>query len=93
MMANPTVHTKLFAFTGALSVLATAAGKWWRKGSPDEDEIVAEAADLVLGGLSDADDTRGVELTSGRNWRDSVTVEEAIAMREEAELRRMANRN
>lgn len=92
MTADPTVYTKLFAFSGALSVLAMA-GSWWRKGSPHEDDVVVEAADLVLGALSDADDTRGVELVAGRNWRDDVTIEEAIEMRREADLRRMQNRN
>lgn len=92
MTVDPTVYTKLFAFSGALSALAGAMA-WWHKGSPDEDEIVVDATDLVIGALVDADDTRNVELAAGRNWRDDVTVGEAIAMREEAELRRMKNRN
>ena len=83
---------KLFEFSGALSVLVGAMA-WWRKGSQDEDAVVAEAADLVLGALSNADDTRGVECVAGRNWRDQVSVEEAIEMDKERELRRFERRN
>ena len=79
---------RLFELVGALSVLAGAMA-WWRKDTDEEDATVIEAADLVLDAICDADRTRTVECVTGRNWRQDLTVEEAIALHEERELRKM----
>lgn len=92
MTPNFEAYAKLFEFMGALSVVS-AAMAWWRKGSADEDEMVSEAADTVLSALSDADSTRTVECRAGHNWRDDVSIEEAIEMNDERALRRFARRN
>lgn len=83
---------KFFEFTGALSVLAGAMA-WWRKGSVDEDKVVSEAADIVLGTLSDADTVSKVDLHTAKNLRDQLTIEEAIELNRERELRRFSRRN
>lgn len=92
MTPNTELLHRIFEFTGALSVL-TGAMAWWRRGSQDEDKVVAEAADTVLDALSNADDTRGVECLTNRNWRDQVSVGEAIEMDKERRLRRFGRRN
>ena len=76
-----------FEFIGALSVLAGLLD-WTRKGSQAEDAMVVAATDLVLETLSDADTVDRVECIHHKNTRDAITVEEAQAMHEEAELRR-----
>lgn len=87
MIPDPATLSKLFEFTGALSIV-TAAMAWWRKDTPEEDATVVAATDLVLETLSDGDTVARVECVHHRNMRDVVTVEEAQAMHEEAELRR-----
>ena len=54
---------------------------------------MVEAADLILNSLSDADDTRSVEASAGHNWREDFSIQEAMDMRREAELRRFSRRN
>jgi len=78
---------KFFEFTGALAVV-TGAMAWWRRGSDEEDEMVSNAADTVLGALSDADTVSKIGCVTDRNLRDQLTVEEAIEMNKERELRR-----
>lgn len=92
MTADPTVYTKLFAFSGALSVLAAAA-RWWRKGSADEDAVVSGAADVVLDALADADAVRAIDCVTGNDLRDQLTVEEAIELDRERTLRGFDRRN
>jgi len=87
MTPNFEAVSKLFEFTGALSVV-TGAMAWWRKGSQDEDEMVSQAADTVIGALSDADTVGKIDTLTTRNLRDQVTVEEAMEMNSERELRR-----
>ncbi len=91
MTPNIEVTGKLFEILGAMSVLAGMA--WWQKGSPAEDEIVVEAAAVVLDGLSDADAVSKIGCVTGRDLRSQLTVEEALEMHREAELRNMKNRN
>lgn len=92
MTADPTVYTKLFAFSGALSVLAMASS-WWRKDGPKEDEVIVEAANTVLDALSDADTVGRIDRATGRDLRAQLTVEDAIAMNDERELRGFWRRN
>lgn len=92
MTPQPELFTKLFEFTGALSICISAMA-WWRKDGPKSDEVVVEAADVVLSALSDADTTNRVELHTGRDIRSQLTVEEAIEIHEERELRAFGRRN
>lgn len=78
---------KFFEFTGALAVV-TGAMAWWRRGSDEEDEMVSNAADTVLDALSDADTVSKIGCVTDRNLRDQLTIEEAIEMNKERELRR-----
>ena len=79
---------KLAAFTTALSV-SMGLMAWWRKDSPEEDAIIVEAHSLVLDSICDADETRRVEAVTGRNWREDLTVEDAIRLAEERDLHQM----
>lgn len=90
---TPTLEAlqELFKFTGALSILAGVA--WWRKGTAEEDAVVSAAADTVLGTLSDADTVNKIDNLAGRNLRDQLTVEEAMELDRERELRRFGRRN
>lgn len=92
MMPQHEVIQRFFEFTGALTVLSGAMA-WWTKGSPQEDAVVSEAADVVLGTLSDADTVSKVDLHTAKNLRDQLTVEEAIELNRERELRRFERRN
>lgn len=76
----------LHGFEAALAV-ATGAMAWWRKETPEEDEMVSQATDVVLGALSDADAVGKIDAATDRNLRDQVTVEQAMAMERERELR------
>lgn len=91
---TPTVEalSKLFEFTGALSILAGGMA-WWRKGSTAEDETVSAAADTVLDALSDADTVRKIDCLTDRNLRDQLTIEQAMELDRERELRRFGRRN
>lgn len=79
--------SRYFEFVGALSIV-TGAMSWWRRETVENDSMVVEATDLVLETLSDADTVERVDCIHHKNMRDAVTVEEAQAMHEEAELRR-----
>lgn len=82
---------KLFEVLGAMGVVAGAMA-WFRQDTEAEDAMVAAAADVVLEAISDADQARTIECVTGRNYRQDLTVEEAIALHEERELRRMGAR-
>lgn len=80
--------SRLFEVLGALSVV-TGAMSWWRKDTDAEDAMVAGAADTVLDAISDADFCRTVDCVTGSDLRSQLTVEDAIRLREEADLARM----
>lgn len=88
----PPIHFEVVKFAAALSV-CVAGMAWWRKGSQEEDEVMAEAADVVLDTLSDADKVSKIELHTGRNLRDQLTVEEAEETDKDRRLRRWPWRN
>lgn len=92
MMPSVDVHSKLFEIVGALSVLSGAMA-WWRRGSREEDAVFADAADTVLDGLSDADTVGKIGCVTERNLRDQLTVEEAMELDRERQLRRFDRRN
>ena len=92
-MVDPTVYTKLFAFSGALSALAMAASGWWRKDGPTSDEMVSEACDLLIDSIADADAVSEINAKTGVNVRDQLTVGDLEDMRREAELRKFGRRN
>jgi hypothetical protein len=76
-----------FEFVGALTTLAGAMA-WWRRDTPEEDAAVVAATDVVLEALSDGDRVERVNCVQHKNMRDAVSVQEAIDMASEAELRR-----
>lgn len=82
----------LLQFTGAMSVLSGAMA-WWRKGSEEEDQVHVDAADLILGTLSDADKVNKTDLYTGKNLREQLTIEEVLELHRERELRGFRNRN
>lgn len=86
--------SELFKFSGALSLLSGAIGMaWWRKDGPDSDNVVSEACDTLINGVLDADKANKIDLHTGRNIRDRLTVEQLEDMNKERNLRRMGNRN
>ena len=80
-------YTRLFEVIGAMSVV-TSAMAWWRRDTDEEDDMVAGAADVVLEALSDADFCRTTECITGRDLREQMTIEQAIALHQERELAR-----
>jgi len=83
-----------FKFYVALAVVkGTFLMAWWRKGSKEEDETYIEAADIILDCVADADGVALIDLGTGRNMRDQLTIEEAEEMYDEARLRSWKNRN
>jgi hypothetical protein len=86
----------LFEFMGAMSLLSGSAAigmAWWRKGSQEEDELMVEAADVVIDNISNADNITNIELLTGKNMRDQLTVEEVLEMDRDRQLRRFGRRN
>lgn len=83
---------KLIEWSAALSVLSGTMA-WWRKGSEDEDNMVAASADIVLDAVTDADTVGRIDLHTGRNLRDQMTVEQAEELERERQLRRFSRRN
>jgi len=67
--------------------------RWWRKGSPEEDDVVSHAAHELIEGVVSADTVNKVELHTGINLRDQVSIEEAEDWAKDRDLRRMRDRN
>lgn len=61
---------------------------WFRKETAANDRIVAEAGEVLLTGVVDADNVGAIELHTGKNLRDQMTVAEAEAMHQETDLRK-----
>lgn len=79
--------SRLLEFAGALSVI-TGAMAWWRKDTDQEDAAVADAHDVILDTLSDADLRKRLGCIADVDLGHEITVEEAEAMNSERELRR-----
>lgn len=84
--------SKLLEFTGAIYILSGAMS-WFRQGSDAEDEMVAGAADVVINSVTSADLVNRVEMSTGKNLRDQISVQELEDLNRERELRRFRNRN
>lgn len=56
-----------------------------KKIDKNESDMLARYNEIVIDGLCDAERTRTSELLFYRNWRDDVTVEEAIDMAKQIE--------
>lgn len=69
------------------------AMSWFRKGSEEEDKMVASANGVILDTLSDADTVKLIEGSTKKNLRDQVTVEQATELNRERELRGFSRRN
>lgn len=82
----------ILRFVNLRTVLGGAMA-WWRKGSAEEDRVVSEAAKELIDGVSSADTVGKVELHTGINLRDQVTIEEIEDWARDRDLRGMRNRN
>lgn len=91
-MVPPIGYFEALKFAAALSVFAGAMA-WWHKGGPKEDELIAEAADVVIDTISDGDKVSKIERATGRNLRDQISVEEAKQIDEERRWHRWPRRN
>lgn len=60
---------------------------FFRKDSKEEDQLVTEAHNVILDTLSNADSVGQIELMTGRNLREQLTVDQAEEMHKERELR------
>lgn len=89
MLPISEVLLKVMAATAILS----GAMAWWRKGTPAEDEMMSEAAEVVIDNLANADNITNIELLTGRNLRDQLTIGEVEDMARERDLRRFGRRN
>lgn len=84
---------ELMELLGAISTLSGAMASFWRKDGPKEDEIVVEAIDTLIEGLSDSDKIAKIELRTGRNLRNQVSIEKVVEWNDERKLRSWGNRN
>lgn len=83
---------KLLEFVGSLSLI-TGAMAWWRKGSEDEDKVMAQAADELLNAISDADMVNKIENFTNLNVRDQMSIADAEDWHLERTLRSFKRRN
>lgn len=65
---------------------------WLRQGSQEEDNMRIDVADTLLDTTSNADDVNRIEMATGRNLRDQLTVERAEDLNRERNLLRMGNK-
>lgn len=66
---------------------------WFRKGSVEEDAMVIEATNVIFDNLANADQVKQIEVMTGKNLRDQITVEELLDMEKEREMRSFTRRN
>lgn len=79
-------------FLGAISTLFGAMAQW-KKSSSQEDEIVVESCNVIIDTLTNADSVNKIDLATGRNLRDQLTIEQVQDMDYERRLRGFKNRN
>lgn len=79
-------------FAGALMTV-TGAMAWWTKGSPEQDAMISEAADVLIDSATDADLRNKIELHTGKAIGDQLTVEQAIELNKDREWHRFERRN
>ena len=87
------IACKLIEFSAAMAVLSGAMAGWWRKDSPADDAMTAAAAETVLSALSDADTVGRIDLHTGRNLRDQMSLEQAEDLERVGQLRRFSRWN
>lgn len=61
--------------------------KWWRKGSAEEDRVIADAAHELIEGIVNADTVGNVKQHTGIDLRDQVSVAEMEDWHRDRELR------
>jgi hypothetical protein len=65
---------------------------WFAKNDPNRDNAeFLEAHDYVTNSWADAEMVRKIEVLTGKNIREQLTVEQAQALYEEAQLRKMGS--
>lgn len=86
---------RLLHFINLKEVLGGLMAKqgWFRKGSPEEDEVVSHAAHELIEGVVNADNVSKIDLHTGINLRDQVTVEELEDWDKDRKLRGFGRRN
>lgn len=91
-MITPTeaLH-ELLKFSSALAV-ATGCMTWRRDG-PKEDETVAESCDLVIDTILNADKVNRIDMSTGKNLRDQISLEQLEELHQERQDRRFTRRN
>lgn len=82
----------LIDYASVTLLIGGLLGKLLGASSKDDDLEVVQCHDVVIEALSDADRTAVTEAITDRNWRDQLTVEQAEALHEERELRKMGKR-
>lgn len=85
------MFNELLKFAAAIAV-ATGC-MTWRRGGPKEDATVASSCDLVIDTLSDADKVNTIDMSTGKNLRDQLSLEEVEELNRERESRRFGRRN
>lgn len=66
---------------------------WPRKGSKEEDKMIADSIDVIFQGIADGDFVTKVEATAGKNLREQMTQEKMEELERERQLRRFERRN
>lgn len=83
-------HVQSIVFEGALSVALFSKSK--TKIIEGQDDVIAESCEMILNGQSDPDFIRSIELKTGKNLRDQLTIEEIEEIAETARLHRLGLR-
>lgn len=86
---TPALHEAVSTILSTLALIGWLAGK--NPNSDDPDTV--EAHTFVLDALSDADAIRTLDCVSDGDLRSQLTVEQAMELAQEAELRQFGRRN
>lgn len=92
MLPQYNAQFDLLHLANAFTIL-TLGFAWWRRGSPEEDQVVSQAATELIEGVSDADRVGKIQNETEINLRDQVTVEEIEDWARDRDLRGWRNRN
>jgi hypothetical protein len=65
----------------------------FRRDSHEEDALIAEANNIILDNLSNADSVGQIKLMTGKDLRSQISIEQAEELHREKELRGFSGRN
>lgn len=81
---RPEINLRLRSMEASILILkGEVKMPWWVKGSPEEDEVMVQAIDVLLSGVSDADFVAEVKKRTGRDLREQLTQEQIKKMVED----------